>query len=151
MEIDNMTNLVNQIKADSVQAMKSKETEKLSTLRLLVAELEKEKVQHKLTEVTGLSNEQTQSVISRQIKKLDKEIESYVAVGRSVEKQEAEKEILQSYLPQQLTEKEIRVEVEFALKLVANGEIKNPMQHLGKVLKGKADMKVVQAIVKELQ
>jgi uncharacterized protein len=146
-----MTNLVNQIKTDAVQAMRDKATEKLSTLRLLVAELEKEKVAHKLTEVTGLSDEQTQSVISRQIKKLDKEIESYVAVGRTVEKQEAEKEILQSYLPKQLTEKEIRIEVQFALNLTKQGEIKNPMQHLGKVLKGKADMKLVQAIVKELQ
>jgi uncharacterized protein len=144
-----MSNLVNKIKSDSVEAMRNKETAKLSTLRLLVAELEKEKISHKLTEVAGLSDEQAQAVISRQIKKLDKEIEAYVAVGRSTEAQEAEKELLITYLPKQLTENEIKAEIEHALDLVARGDIRNPMQHLSK-LKGKADMKRVQELVKEL-
>jgi uncharacterized protein len=146
-----MTNLVNRIKADSIQAMRDKNATKLSTLRLLVAELEKEKVSMKLTEVSGLSDVQTEAVISRQIKKLDKEIESYVAVGRETTNQEVEKELLLTYLPKQLTEEEVRVEVAHALNLVANGDIKNPMQYLGKELKGKADMKLVQTIVKEMK
>lgn len=41
-------NLIKQLKADMITAMKSKETEKLSTLRLLIAEMEKEKVSFKL-------------------------------------------------------------------------------------------------------
>ncbi|MER2006530.1 MAG: GatB/YqeY domain-containing protein [Psychrobacillus sp.] len=143
--------LVNKIKADAVQAIKDKETAKLSTLRLLVAELEKEKVSHKLTEVTGLSDEQTLAVINRQIKKLDKEIESYVAVGRGTNSQEIEKEILVNYLPEQASEEEIRELVAYAVGLVEKGEIRNPMQYLSQHLKGKADMGLVMKIVKEFQ
>lgn len=139
--------LFNQIKEDAKQAMRAKEKEKLSTLRLLTAELEKEM---KLTGVNELTDEQVQTVISRQIKKLDKEIESYVAVNRATEKQEAEKEVLFSYLPKQLTEAEIHNEILVALALVKSGDIKNPMQYLSK-LKGKADMGLVSRIVKEFK
>lgn len=152
-DVDYMTTLVNRVKTDSVEAMRDR-TEagkaKLSTLRLLVAELEKEKVQHKLSEISGLTDEQAQSVISRQIKKLDAEMDSYIAVGRSTEKQEAEKALLITYLPKQLTEEEIIAEVKHAIELTSKGEIKNPMQYLSKACKGKADMKKVQAFVKEL-
>lgn len=141
--------LVNKIKAQSIEAIKAKETEKLSTLRLLIAELEKEKVSHKLTEVTGLSDAQAETVVSRQIKKLDKEIEAYKAVGRTTEKQEAEKELLLTFLPEQLTEDEIKAEIQHAVHLVERGEINNPMQYLGQKLKGKADMKLVMQLVKQ--
>lgn len=145
-----MTTLVNKIKGDSVQAMKDKTPEgkaKLSTLRLLVAELEKEKVAHKLSELSGLSDKQAEVVISRQIKKLDKEIEAYVAVNRETTKQETEKALLLTYLPKQLTEIEIRQEIVHAVNLVNKGEIKNAMQYLGSKLNGKADMKLVQELV----
>jgi uncharacterized protein len=145
-----MSNLVNKIKTDSIEAMRNGEKEKLSTLRLLVAELEKEKISHKLTEVAGLSDSQAQAVISRQIKKLDKEIEAYVAVGRGTEAQEAEKELLITYLPKQLTEDEIKAEIAHAVDLVARGEIPNPMKYLGSKLKGRADMKQVQEIIKQM-
>lgn len=145
-----MSNLVNKIKSDSITAMKSGEKEKLSTLRLLISELEKERVNQKLAEVTDLTDEQAQQVVSRQIKKLDKEIEAYVEVGREVTSQEAEKELLVSYLPKQLAEDEIKEVVYHALALVDKGEIKNPMQYLSAKLKGRADMKLVSQIVKEL-
>lgn len=149
-----MTTLVNEVKTASVEAMRDLTPEgkaRLSTLRLLVAELEKEKVQHKLSEISGLTDEQAQTVIRRQLKKLDKEIESYVAVGRSTEKQEVEKEVLNAFLPKQLTEDEIRELVAHAVSLVVRGEIKNPMQYLSQRLKGKADMGLVSKVVKEFR
>lgn len=149
-----MTTLINQIKTNRVDAMRDK-TEagkaKLSTLRLLVAELEKEKVQHKLADVTGLSDEQVQTVINRQIKKLDKEIESYVAVGRGVEKQEAEKALLNTYLPKQLTTEEIAQQIKVIVDVVktAGGNIGIAMKEASAKMKGKADMKLVSELVKE--
>jgi len=141
-----MSNLLKQIKSDSIQAMKSKESVKLSTLRLLIAEVEKEM---KLTGVTELTNSQVETVISRQIKKLDKEIEAYLNVGREFNKQQLEKELLLTYLPKQLSEEEIREVVEHAVNLVSVGEIDNPMKYLSQRLKGKADMGLVSRIVKE--
>lgn len=142
---------VGQIKSDSVKAFKARDKAKDSTLRLLISELEKEKVQHKFSEIGDLSSEQVLEVINRQIKKLQKEKEAYLEVGRDTEKQDDELEVLKVYLPKQLNEDEIRKEVAHAVELVHRNEIKNPMQYLGQKLKGKADMKLVQQIVKEIQ
>lgn len=144
--------LVNQIKKDVIQAMKAKDTKKLSTLRMLVAEFEKEKIAMKLTDVTELSNEQVQAVISRQIKKLNKEIEAYIEVGREVDSQEVEKELLTLYLPEQLADDELLAivsEIARATKESGNS-ISFAMKELSVRLKGKADMKSVQAILKQL-
>jgi uncharacterized protein YqeY len=148
-----MSNLVNQIKEDSVKAIKNRETAKLSTLRLLVAELEKEKVKLKLQDVSQLTNEQAQAVINTQIKKLDKEIESYVAVGRETKSQELEKKVLYSYLPKQLSEVEIgKVVKEIASKTSYDGKnVGVLMKELAAKLKGKADMKTVSKIAKKLK
>ena len=142
-----MSNLLEKIKRDSITAMKEGNKNKLAWLRLLIAELEKEKISLKTETMT---DEQTQTVVTRQIKKLDKEIEAYVAVNRETENQQAEKEMLLSYLPKQLTEEEIRNVVTHSIELVQRGEIKNPMQYLSTHLKGKADMGLVSKIVKEL-
>lgn len=147
-----MTKLIEVIKKDTITSMKNGEKEKLSTLRMLVAELEKEKISKKLTEVNELSNEDVEHVISGQIKKLDKEIESYLAVDREVDNQNKEKEILLSYLPKQLTEEEIRQNVEaFVNSTKDNGmTIGEAMKQLSAKLKGKADMKIVSKNLKEL-
>ena len=142
-----MSNLLEKIKRDSITAMKEGNKNKLAWLRLLIAEIEKEKISLKAETMT---DEQTQMVVTRQIKKLDKEIEAYVAVNRETENQESEKEMLLSYLPKQLTEDEIREVVNHSIELVQRGEIKNPMQYLSTRLKGKADMGLVSKIVKEL-
>lgn len=142
-----MSNLLEKIKRDSITAMKNGDKNKLAWLRLLIAEIEKEKISLK---ADSMSDEQTQAVVTRQVKKLDKEIEAYQAVNRDTENQETEKELLLSYLPKQLTEDEIRTEVMIAVDLTKSGVIKNPMAHLSKQLKGKADMGLVSKIVKEL-
>lgn len=139
-------NLVEKIKSDRITAMKNKDTATRNTLQGLLAKLEKEQIELK----GELNKEQVETVISRTLKELDKEIESYIAVGRETTKQEDEKKLLLNYLPQQLTEDEIRAEVAHAIKLVKDGQIKNPMQYLSAELKGKANMGLVGKIVKEM-
>lgn len=143
--------LVEAIKNDRMKAMKKGETFTLSVLRLLLAELDKERVTLKLSDVSELSDEQVQAVVGRQLKKLDKEIEAYVNAGHETGSQEYEKELLQSYLPEQATEEEIVKLIHHALSLVERGEINNPMQYLSQRLRGKADMKQVSEAVKKVQ
>jgi uncharacterized protein len=138
--------LVKKIKQDSINALKEKNKEKLSSLRLLLAELEKEKIKLKTPELT---DSEAESVINRQIKKLDKEIEAYVAVNRNTDSQHVERELLLTYLPKQLSEEEIREVVAHAVKIFKEGEINHPMPYLSARLKGKADMSLVIKIVKE--
>lgn len=141
-----MSKLMTEIKTQRTQAMKDKDKPKLATLRALINEVE---VEMKTTGATEISDAQVETVISRQLKKLGKETETYASLGQDTSKQEAEKELLLSYLPKQLTEDEIRNEVLFAIDLTKKGEIKNPMQYLSKNLKGKADMGLVGKIVRE--
>lgn len=151
--IDNMNKkLVNKIKSDSIEALKSGNKEKLTALRMLIAELEKEKVSHKLTEVSGLTDEQALEVIARQIKKLDKEIEAYLNVNRDVSNQEREKELLISYLPAQLSVAEITdIVMEVVTRIKSSkASLGEAMKELSARLKGKADMKVVSEITRDV-
>jgi uncharacterized protein YqeY len=146
--------IVEKIRRDIIEAMKNKTEEGrliLSTLRLLISELEKEKVALKLADITKLTDDQTTAVINRQVKKLDKEIEAYVEVGYSTEKQETEKKVLITYLPTQLTEAEVEAIVTEVVNNVKkyNGKIGQVMKELSAQLKGRADMKVVSKIAKE--
>lgn len=137
--------LLKKIKDDRITAMKNKDKATRDTLELLLAKIEKEKIALK----AELTKEQIEVVIARTLKELDKEIEAYKAVSRETKSQEIEKELLLSYMPKQLTEDEIRVEIAHAVSLVERGEIKNPMQYLSNKLKGKANMGLVMKIVKE--
>ena len=139
--------LLEQIKNDMKLAMKNKEKEKLSTLRLLISAINNKKIELRVDE---LSDQQIHEVIFSEIKKLDQEIEGVRKAGRDDSSQLAQKAILQSYLPPQLTEDKIRELV----KQVIESEGINSKKEKGKLMKtltpqvkGKADMKLVAQIV----
>jgi len=139
--------LLSNIKQDRITAMKNGDKATRETLQLLLAKVEKAQIENK----AELTNEQVQAVISKNIKELDKEMESYVAVGRPTDSQEKEKELLLSYLPKQLTENEVKAVIaEFAKNTADTGmKIGEAMKELSTILKGKADMKLVSKLAKE--
>lgn len=141
-----MTLLLN-IKQDRITAMKTGDKATRETLQLLLAKIEKAQIENK----AELTDEQVQAVVSKNIKELDKEMESYVAVGRGAESQEKEKELLLTYLPKQLTEDEIKEIVAKVAKNTAESGLKigEAMKELSAILKGKADMKLVSKLAKE--
>jgi uncharacterized protein YqeY len=143
--------LVKQIKSDRITAMKNKDAARRATLELVLALLEKEKVVHKLATVEDLTNEQAEGIINRYVKALDKEAEAYRAAGQSTEKQDREKELLLTYLPERMTEEEIRQTVELTVEAVRlrGGNFGQLMGTL-KDLKSKADMGLVNKIAKEM-
>lgn len=146
--------MIKTIKADLVKAMKERNEFKKSVLRMLLAKLEQEKVKLKLSTVEDLTEDQVMGVLVKAGKELDNEIEEYQKVGRTVEKQEVEKEILLNYLPKQLRVDEIKEEVVHALDLVAKGELANVNKakgYLSQKLKGKADMNQVMALLEKHQ
>lgn len=142
-----MKNKLTKIKADLKEYMKAKDESKKATLRLLLSEIQNEKIKLNNGELT---DEQIEAVIVREVKKVNKEIEAYKAVNQPIEHQLAEIELLKKYLPQQLSKEEIEKEV---LKVISETgkNIGLAMKELSKRLKGKADMKLVSQIVKEQQ
>ncbi len=142
--------MITQIKNDIKQAMKDKDKVKLSTLRMLLSTIETERSKKVIESVEDFSNDDIIGLINRNIKSINQEIDSLISANRDYSKQEQEKLVLLSYLPKQLTTEEVLNEIAHAIKLVENGEVKNPMQYLSQKLKGKTDMKTVSNLLKEI-
>ena len=130
-------------------AMKAGDKLRLATLRLLTAAVKNREVEL----LHELSDEELREVALKEVKRRNEAIEAFGAAGRDelVEKERAEREILMSYIPEQLSEEEVDAFVDEAI--VATGA--TTPQDMGKVMgavmgkvRGKADGAVIQAKVR---
>lgn len=142
--------LYERISSDMINALKNKDKESLSTIRLLKSAVDFNKINN-LTRFEEVKDEAVIEVVSKQIKTHKESIEQFKSAGRMdlVSNLEREIELLSSYLPEQLTEEEVIKEIDNIFE-----EIKpNGKSDIGKVmkeaqrLKGKADFKLVSDIV----
>lgn len=141
------------ILVDLKQAMKEGDTVKRDTLRMLDSMIKNVEIEKKKRE-TGLSDEEVQEVIARGIKQRKDAIFQYESAGRMdlAEKEKKEAEILSSYMPEQLSEDEVRKIVKETISQVgisSKAEIGKVMGPLMGKLKGKADGAMVKRIVEE--
>jgi len=142
--------LKEKIEQDLIESMKAHAEEKLSVLRMLKSSIKNVEIakQKELEEADILQ------ILQGQIKSRRDSIELYTKGGRPelAEKEESEIKILAEYLPEQLSEDEIKAIVAKAVTdLGATG-----MQDMGKVMgkimpevRGKADSSLVSQIVKD--
>ncbi|SAK55021.1 GatB/Yqey family protein [Caballeronia calidae] len=141
--------LKDQINDDMKTAMRAKETERLGTIRLLLAAIKQREVDDRVT----LDDAGITAVIDKMIKQRKDSISQFEAAGRTdlADKEKAELAVLSAYMPEQLSADAIAAEVQAAI--AATGAA-GP-QDMGKVmgvlkpkLAGKADMTAVSAQVK---
>ena len=141
------------IQEDLKAAMIAKDEEKLSTVRMLKSALQYFEIQ-KGGAGYEATDEDVIEVVGREIKKRKESIDLYEKGGRQelADKEKREIEVLQKYLPEQLSEDEIRTIVESAIAESGASSI----QEMGKVMglimpqtKGKADGQLVSSIVRE--
>ena len=151
--------LKQQIQDDLNEAVKGREELISSVLRLLLSAIlnkEKEK-RYKLKEDKDvpLTDEEIIGIVSSEIKKRREAIELYEKGGRQelADKEKKEAVILQKYLPEQMSEVELKKLVVGAIKKTGAKEQKD----MGKVMaelmpktKGKADGSLISKVVKEL-
>lgn len=146
--------LKDQIMADLTQAMKDKDQDKLKVLRSLKAKLLEREISERKEGEATLSDEQTIEVLMKAAKQRKESIEQFEEGGREdlVESEEAELEIINSYLPKMLSEEEVR---DIARKKIEALGAEN-MADMGKImgvmmqeLKGKAEGSLVSKVVKE--
>lgn len=132
------------------EAMKAKDEVRVRTLRLLnAALLELEKSGQEVTEERELQ------VVLTSVKKRREAIEQYEKAGRQdlAEQEKAELQVLEEFLPKQLSEEELRREIARIIEEVGATSIKDfgrVMQAAMKVLRGKAEGKQVQQVVRQL-
>jgi len=132
-------------------AIKTSDKLKVSVLRMAKAALKNRQIEKR----GELSEDEILSVISMLSKQRRESIEQFSKGGRDdlADKERHELEILQSYMPSQLTPEELdRIIVETIKESSAQGikEIGNVMRLLMPRVKGAADGKVVNQRVKEL-
>jgi len=141
--------LQQKIKDNLKESMKNREADTVSVLRMLTADLLNYSVaQGKRGE--ELTDEEVIPIVSRQIKQRKDSIDAYEKGDRPelAQKEKAELEILQVFMPEQMSEEEIKK----VIQEIINGGASNFGQVMGAAmgkLKGKADGAVVRKIIEE--
>ncbi len=135
---------------DLVAAMKSQDKETLSVLRMVKGAIQLEEINKK----SELSDEDFIGVVSKQIKTRKESIAEFEKAGRTdlVEQTGKEIEILNKYMPEQLSEEEVLKVIDEAFKTVnpqTQSDMGKLMGFVTPKLKGKADMSFVSKTIKE--
>lgn len=143
--------LKEKIAEDLKEAMKGKDILRVNTLRMIIAAIKNYEVE----KMKQASDDDVMVVLTKEAKRRKEAIEEYEKYGRSdlAEKEKRELEIIESYLPKQLTEEEIREIVMKTIEEVGATSIRDLGKVMGAVmpkLKGKADGKLVNNIVREM-
>ena len=141
--------LKERITEDMKAAMRAKEADRLSTIRMLLAAIKQKEVDERIT----LDDVQTIAIVDKLTKQRKDSVAAFEQAGRTdlADKEKAEITVLTGYLPQRLSADEVTAEV---AKIVAELGASGPGD-MGKVmgavktrLAGKADMGQVSAAVK---
>ena len=140
-----------QLDADLLEAVRNKDGLKRSALRLIKASVQSEEK----SRGKELGDDDVVQVLTREAKRRRESITAFRDGNRLdlVEKEEAELAIIAKYLPQQLTEEEVREIAQSVIEEVGAsgpGERGKVMGKLMPQVKGKADGKMVNQIVGEL-
>ena len=140
--------LLEQINQDIKDAMKEKKAFELGVIRML-----KGAVQLELIKKKELSDEDIIGIVSKQVKMRKDSIEEFKKANRNdlVEQNEKEIEVLNKYLPEQLTEEEVNKIINDAFEKInptSNKEMGMIMKEVSPKVKGRYDMQEVSKIIK---
>ncbi|MCX6810936.1 MAG: GatB/YqeY domain-containing protein [Candidatus Berkelbacteria bacterium] len=143
--------LIDQIESDYVDALKTKEAEKVSVLRMLKSALQNSKIQLQ----KELTDDDVIKTVQSQIKQRKDSIATYQTGGRAelADKEKAEIEILSVYMPEQLSDEELTAIVKSAIAETGATSAADMGKVMGKVMPqvaGKANGGQISTKVKEL-
>jgi uncharacterized protein YqeY len=142
--------LTEQLQADMKTAMRDGDTLRRDTLRMVIAAAQNAAKDKR----APLTDEEAVEVIGREVKKRRESILAYEGAGRAdlAAAEQSEIEILTPYLPEQLAEAEVRALVSEAIGATGATSPRDMGRVMGQLMpkvKGRADGKVVSAIVNE--
>ena len=142
--------LKEQITEDMKSAMRAKEADRLSTIRMLLAAMKQKEVDERVT----LDDTMVVAIVDKLIKQRKDSIAAFQQGGRTdlADKESAEIKVLEAYLPQRLSADEITAAVNAIvaeLGAAGPGDMGKVMGAAKSKLAGKADMGLVSAAVKQ--
>ena len=143
--------LFDTIQSDMYAAMKSGDKHKTGTLRVALSTLKDKKIEKRedLTEVEAIK------IIKNLVKQRKEAADIYKENGRNdlMENENAELEILNAYLPQMMSEDDLRILVKKVVEDTGASSLSDIGKVMPEVMKqsaGKADGKMAQSIVRDL-
>jgi uncharacterized protein YqeY len=144
-------NLKETLNSDLKTALKAGEKLRLSTIRMLLAEIKNAEIAKR----GELTDEELLAVAAREARKRNEAIEEFARGGRQdlVDKETYELSVLDAYLPEQLSDEELRLIVGETIAEVgasSPGDLGKVMGKLMPKVKGKADGKKVNQLVREM-
>jgi uncharacterized protein len=141
--------LKDHITEDMKNAMRAKDSERLGTIRLLLAACKQKEVDERIV----LDDAMVIAIVDKLIKQRKDSIEAFVKAERTdlADKEASELKVLEVYLPQRLSAAEITAAVQgivAQLGATGPGDMGKVMGAVKAALAGKADMGLVSAAVK---
>lgn len=154
------------IQKDLVNALKNKDEATVSVLRMLQAAIKNKEIEKRtklgktekdianLKNLSGLTDQEVVNLVSSEIKKRKEAVEQYKLAKRNelVEKELKEIKILSLYLPEQLSENDLRKIIDEEIKKLGIVSLKDFPKIISQVMpkvKGRADGSLVSKLIKE--
>lgn len=143
--------LYDQLQAEQITALKSKDTLKLQTIRGIIAQIKNKEIEKK----APLNNEEVLDVVKKTKKELLESIESFTKGGRTDLTKESQLQlaIVNGYLPAEMSDEALEAVVRTLIAANTEAIAKNPKSIIGicmKELKSKAESSRILAILQQV-
>jgi len=141
--------LKDRILSDVKDAMRAKDKPRLGTLRLITASIKQQEVDERIE----LDDTQVLTLLDKMCKQRRESISQFEKAGRDdlIAQEVLELDLIQTYLPEQLSEAEIAALIEETMAATGAASIKDMGKVMGQLkpkLQGRADMSAVSALIK---
>ncbi len=144
-----------QIKSKLIESMKAKDEKVTGTLRLINAAIKDKDIEARPKGITEIDDTAILSLLQSMIKQRKESIDMYQKGGRSdlAANEQSEIDVIQSFLPKQMTDEEIKSAIETIISETGASSVKDMGKVMG-VLKskyaGQLDMGKASALIKGL-
>ncbi len=140
--------LFQKLQADQIQALKSSDKEKLEMLRFVISRIKNREIEKK----SELSDEEVIDILRKQIKELNEANAAFAKGGRNdlIEGNNKQIAILKVYLPAEISDEELKAEVQRLKEANQQAYEANPKSIIGicmKELKAKASPERIMAAI----
>ena len=145
-----MADIKTQISDDVKVAMRSRDKERLAALRLILAAFKQKEVDERIK----LNNEQSIAILDKMAKQHRDSIEQFGQANRDdlITKEQLELDIIESYLPEKLSEEEVNLLIDEAISETGANSAKDMGKVIGLLkgkLQGQADMGEVSRLIRD--
>ncbi|MEC0230318.1 GatB/YqeY domain-containing protein [Paenibacillus alba] len=143
--------LSDRLNEDMKQAMKSQDKFKLSVIRMVRSTIKNQEIDLK----RALDDNEVLDVLTREIKQRKDSLQEFTKAGRDdlADSLKAELVILAEYMPQQLSEEEVKAIVQQTIQQIgasSKADMGKVMTALMPQVKGRADGKLINQLVQQL-